>query len=88
MPGKKKRKRERAVQQQDNFCFFCWKSMEESLLDLPDSACLVSLDPPGAPWEPYMHWPRFVAAHVRCASEINDMRQASEGYVLKLEAAE
>lgn len=71
----RKRKRERAIRQQHNFCFFCWEPMAESSLDLPESAVLISLDPDGAPWPRFMTWPRFVAGHRECAGDFNDARQ-------------
>lgn len=82
MPGKQKRKRERSINQQENFCFFCWGTMLPSALDHEDSACCVNLDPPGAPWKSFMHWPRFVAAHVRCAREFNEMRFPGQTFAL------
>jgi hypothetical protein len=87
LPTKKTRKREKAVQQQENFCYFCWTPMLPASLEHDDSACLVNLDPDGAPWRRFMHWPRHVAAHVRCATDINEMRQPGKSFSLAAASA-
>lgn len=80
MPGKKQRKRERAADRQNNFCFLCWKPMLPAGAELDDSACLLSLDPPGAPWPTFMQGHRHVAVHVRCAGDFNDLRQPGKSF--------